>query len=382
MSGFSTRAIHDGQAPDPTTGAVIPPLYLSTNFEQLDVNVLRAGYEYSRCDNPTRTALQELLASLEEATHAYSFASGMAAEDVLLRVLLEPGSHIIMGADAYGGTFRLIQETYARWGVTHSIVNLSQEDIVSAELAAHPGSVLWIETPTNPMLDVYDIGLLSELAHHNGGIVVVDNTFATPYLQRPFALGADVVVHSTTKYLGGHSDVIGGAVIVNDAPLAERIAEAQNALGAISSPFDCYMTIRGIKTLAVRMDRHCSNALAVAQALKDHPAVAEVIYPGLTTHPQHLLAKKQMANFGGMVSIRLTGGEYAARALQTKTRVFTLAESLGGVESLIEYPAGMTHQYLRETHLAVSPDLVRLSIGIEDREDLIADLVQALDQIS
>lgn len=381
MTGFNTRAIHDGQAPDPTTGAVIPPLYLSTNFEQLDVNVLKAGYEYSRCDNPTRTSLQELLASLEGAHHAFSFASGMAAEDVLLRVLLEPGAHIIMGVDAYGGTFRLIQETYARWGVTHSIINLSDHGIVASELEAHPSSVLWIETPTNPMLDIYDIAELSALAHHHGAIVVVDNTFATPYLQRPFTLGADVVVHSTTKYLGGHSDVIGGAVIVNNHDLAARIADAQNALGAISAPFDCYLTIRGIKTLAVRMDRHCSNALAIAQALDAHPAVSEVIYPGLQSHPQHHLAGEQMSGFGGMVSIRLAGGEAAARALQTKTKVFTLAESLGGVESLIEYPAGMTHQYLRETHLAVSVDLVRLSVGLEDVEDLIADLFQALDQL-
>jgi cystathionine gamma-synthase len=377
LGGFNTRAIHAGQEPDPATGAVIVPVHLTTTYKQDGVGGLRGGYEYSRSANPTRTALQEALAALEQGTSGMAFASGLAAEDTLLRTVCEPGSHIVLGGDAYGGTFRLISRVASRWGVEHTPADLN--DLVALRAVMRPTTrVIWCETPTNPLLNIADIARLAEFAHEHGALLVVDNTFASPYLQQPLTLGADVVVHSTTKYLGGHSDVVGGALVTSTPDLAERLAYHQNAMGAVAGPFDAWLVLRGIKTLGVRMDRHQANAARIAEFLLDHPAVASVLYPGLPGHPGHDIAARQMSGFGGMLSFRLTGGEEQALKVCERARLFTLAESLGGVESLIEHPGRMTHASAAGSPLEVPADLVRLSVGIEDADDLLADLEQAL----
>jgi cystathionine gamma-synthase len=384
-AGFETLAIHAGQEPDPTTGAVVPPIYQVSTYAQDGVGGLRNGYEYSRSGNPTRTALQDCLAALEDPTGAaagttrgLAFASGLAAEDTLLRTVLEPGSHVVIPDDAYGGTFRLFAKVLERWGVEHTPARLTDVDAVAAAVRPGRTRVVWVETPTNPLLRVADIAALADVAHAAGALLVVDNTFASPYLQQPLLLGADVVVHSTTKYLGGHSDVVGGALVASDPDLAERLAYHQNAMGAVAGPFDSWLTLRGVKTLAVRMDRHCANARAVVDVLRDHPKVVEVFYPGLEGNDGHHVAVKQMRDFGGMVSFRVAGGEAAALAVCDRTRVFTLGESLGGVESLIEHPGRMTHASVAGSALEVPADLVRLSVGIETVDDLVADVVQAL----
>jgi len=378
MPSFETLAIHAGQEPDPLTGAVVPPIYQVSTFAQDGVGGLRGGYEYSRSANPTRTALAQCLAALEEGAAALAFASGMEAEDCLLRTLCSPGDRVLIPDDSYGGTYRLFAQVLASWGVDYEVVPISDVAAVRERLAAGPTRCVWAETPTNPLLNIADIRGLAQAAHEAGAMLVVDNTFASPYLQQPLTLGADAVVHSTTKYLGGHSDVIGGAAVFADAELAERVAFTQNATGSVAGPFDAWLTLRGIKTLAARMDRHCRNAMRIAQMLAEHPAVAEVFYPGLPSHPGHKIAQEQMRAFGGMVSFRLLAGEQAAVRTCGQTRVFTLAESLGGVESLIEYPARMTHASVADSPLAVPRDLVRLSVGIEDCDDLIHDLRQAL----
>jgi cystathionine gamma-synthase len=378
MPSFETLAIHAGQEPDPLTGAVVPPIYQVSTFAQDGVGGLRSGYEYSRSANPTRTALAQCLAALEEGAAALAFASGMAAEDCLLRTLCSPGDRVLIPDDSYGGTYRLFAQVLAGWGVDYEVVPISDVAAVRERLAAAPARCVWAETPTNPLLNIADIRGLAQAAHEAGAMLVVDNTFASPYLQQPLTLGADAVVHSTTKYLGGHSDVIGGAAVFADADLAERVAFTQNATGSVAGPFDAWLTLRGIKTLAARMDRHCRNAMRIAQMLAEHPAVAEVFYPGLPSHPGHKIAQEQMRAFGGMVSFRLLAGEEAAVRTCGQTRVFTLAESLGGVESLIEHPARMTHASVAGTALAVPGDLIRLSVGIEDCDDLIHDLRQAL----
>jgi cystathionine gamma-synthase len=376
--GFSTRAIHAGQTPDETTGAVIPPVHFSTTYAQDGIGGLRNGYEYGRGTNPTRDALQQQLAELEGGTHALSFASGLAAEDALLRAVLEPGNHVLMGDDVYGGTHRLVRRIFGQWGIGLTTMDFSDLDGVRTMIGQLAPKVLWLETPSNPLMKVTDVAALAEIAHDAGILVVVDNTFATPYLQTPLALGADVVVHSTTKYLGGHSDVVGGALVLNDDELASRVGFQQFAAGAVSGPMDAWLTTRGIKTLAVRMDRHCHNAQAVAEAMVGHAGVARVLYPGLDSHPGHELAARQMRGFGGMVSLDLTGGEGAARRFCESLEVFTLAESLGGVESLVNYPSEMTHASVRGTALEVPASIVRLSVGIEDAADLVADVEQAL----
>jgi len=378
MTSFETLAIHAGQEPDPLTGAVVPPIYQVSTFAQDGVGGSRGGYEYSRSANPTRTALAECLAALEEGAGALAFASGLAAEDCLLRTLCSPGDRVLIPDDAYGGTYRLFAQVLAGWGLDYEVVPISDLAAVRERLAARPTRCVWAETPTNPLLNIADIRGLAQAAHEAGAMLVVDNTFASPYLQQPLTLGADVVVHSTTKYLGGHSDVIGGAVVFADAELAARVAFVQNATGGVAGPFDAWLTLRGIRTLAARMDRHCRNAMRIAQMLAEHPAVAEVFYPGLPSHPGHKIAQEQMRAFGGMVSFRLQAGEEAAVRTCGRTRVFTLAESLGGVESLIEHPARMTHASVTGTALAVPGDLIRLSVGIEDCDDLIHDLRQAL----
>ncbi len=379
--GFSTRAIRAGQEFDPTTGAVVPPIYMTSTFVQDGIGGFRGGYEYARGGNPTRDSLQMLLASLEGGAHAFSFASGLAAEDTLLRALLQPGDHIIMGNDVYGGTHRLVNRVHVPWGVGLSTVDMSDTDAVRAAILASAAKVLWIETPSNPLMKISDIAALVSIAKESGVVVVVDNTFASPYLQQPLALGADAVVHSTTKYLGGHSDVIGGALIVNDAELAEKIAFLQFAVGAISSPMDAWLTVRGIKTLAVRVDRHSSNAATIAEALVGHPKLDAVYYPGLPDHPGHEIAAKQMRSFGGMLSVAVHAGAAVARQFAESTTLFQLAESLGGVESLIGYPSEMTHASVRGTELEVPDNVVRLSVGIEDPADLLADVLGALDRL-
>jgi cystathionine gamma-synthase len=375
--GFTTRAIHAGQEPDPLTGAVNVPVHLSTTFKQDGVGGLRGGYEYSRSANPTRTALQEALAALEQGTHGMAFASGLAAEDTLLRTVCEPGSHVVLGGDAYGGTFRLISRVASRWGVEHTPADLNDLDALRAVMRPTT-RVIWCETPTNPLLNIADIARLAEFAHEHGALLVVDNTFASPYLQQPLTLGADVVVHSTTKYLGGHSDVVGGALVTSDDELGEQLAYHQNAMGAVAGPFDAWLVLRGIKTLGVRMDRHQANAARIAEFLLSRPDVSSVLYPGLPDHPGHEIAARQMSGFGGMLSFRLTGGEEQALKVCERARMFTLAESLGGVESLIEHPGRMTHASAAGSPLEVPADLVRLSVGIEDVDDLLADLEQAL----
>jgi cystathionine gamma-synthase len=387
--GFETLAIHAGQEPDPLTGAVVPPIYQTSTYAQDGVGGLRGGggsgsgqfiegYEYSRTANPTRGALEECLAALEGGARALAFASGMAAEDALLRTVLTPGDHVLIPHDAYGGTFRLFDKIFKPWGVSYRPVPVSDPDAVRAALADAPAKVVWVESPTNPLLSIADIALLAQHAHQAGALLVVDNTFASPYLQQPLELGADVVVHSTTKYLGGHSDVVGGAVVMADPGLGERLAAVQNSTGSAGGPFDAWLTLRGIRTLGVRMDRHCANAARVADLLVGHPAVSQVLYPGLETHPGHEVAAKQMRGFGGIVSVRLRGGEEAALALCGRTRLFTLGESLGGVESLIEHPGRMTHASVAGSELEVPADLVRLSVGIENGDDLLEDLRAAL----
>jgi cystathionine gamma-synthase len=391
--GFETLAIHAGQEPDPVTGAVIPPIYQVSTYKQDGVGGLRGGrergaedgpgrwiegYEYSRTANPTRGALEECLAALEGGTRALAFASGMAAEDCLLRTVCRPGDHMLIPGDAYGGTFRLVDKVLSNWGMTYRPVAMSDAAAVRQALRETPARVTWVESPTNPLLSVADIAAVAEAAHEAGALLVVDNTFASPYLQQPLALGADVVVHSTTKYIGGHSDVVGGAVIVMDPGLGEQLAYVQNATGAVSGPFDAWLTLRGARTLGVRMDRHCQNALRVADMLAAHPAVSEVFYPGLASHPGHEVAAKQMRGFGGIVSFRSRGGEAEAVAVCGRTRLFTLGESLGGVESLIEHPGRMTHASTAGSALEVPADLVRLSVGIETCEDLLEDLRAAL----
>jgi len=373
--GFETRAVHAGQPPDPTTGAVVTPISLSTTFAQDGVGGHR-GYEYARSGNPTRAALEECVAALESARHGLAFASGLAAEDTVLR-LVPPGGRVLLGNDAYGGTFRLIDKVWGPHGMRWDAVDLTDVDQLAADWPEGT-SMVWLETPTNPLLTCIDIERVAELAHQRGALVTVDNTFATPYLQQPITLGADVVVHSTTKYLGGHSDVVGGFVAVDDDGLADRLRFTQNAAGGVPSPFDCYLVLRGVKTLAVRMDRHCMNARAVVDLLVRHPRVARVLYPQLPDHPGHAAAAKQMGDFGGMVSFRLHGGAEAAKRVAAATRLFTLAESLGAVESLIEHPGEMTHASVAGSPLEVPGDLLRLSVGIEASADLVADLEQAL----
>ena len=375
---FDTVAIHAGQEFDPTTGAVIPPIYQTSTFVQESIGELRGGYEYSRGGNPTRTALETLLAAIEGGKHGLSFASGLAAEDTLLRAVLAPGDHIVLGNDVYGGTHRLIERVHGPWGVRNTTVEMS--DLRAVEQAIIPGEtkVLWLETPSNPLMKISDIAELADIGHRAGLIVVVDNTFASPALQHPLAHGADVVVHSTTKYLGGHSDVLGGALIINDDALAEKARFLQFAAGPVSAPLDAWLTIRGIKTLAVRMERHCSNAQAIAEHLDGHPAISLVYYPGLPSHPGHELAKQQMSGFGGMLSIAFAGGAKAARKFAESMQLFQLAESLGGVESLVNYPSEMTHASVRGTSLEIPDNIVRLSVGIEDVSDLIDDLNRAL----
>jgi cystathionine gamma-synthase len=379
--GFETRAITAGQAFDPTTGAVVPPVYMTTTFVQDGIGGFRNGYEYARGGNPTRDSLQELLASLEGGSHAFSFASGLAAEDTLLRALVTPGDHVLMGNDVYGGTHRLVNRVFVPWGVELSTADFSDLDAVKPAIRPGTTTVLWVETPSNPLMKITDIAALAELGHAAGAIVVVDNTFASPYLQQPLSLGADVVVHSTTKYLGGHSDVLGGAVIVNDDALAEKVGFLQFAVGAVSGPMDAWLTVRGIKTLAVRLDRHSSNAQTIAETFVGHPKLDAVYYPGLPDHPGHELAARQMKAFGGMISLAISGGGAKARQFAESTKLFQLAESLGGVESLMCYPSEMTHASVRGTALEVPDNVVRLSVGIESVSDLVDDLTQALDQL-
>jgi cystathionine gamma-synthase len=375
--GFDTRAVHAGQPPDPTTGAVVTPISLSTTFAQDGVGGHK-GFEYSRSGNPTRAALETCVASLESARHGLAFASGLAAEDTVLR-LVPPGGRVVLGNDAYGGTFRLIARVWGPFGMAWTATDLTDVDALDRDWPPDT-AMLWLETPTNPLLTCIDIGAVAAVAHAHGALVVVDNTFATPYLQRPITLGADIVVHSATKYLGGHSDVVGGFVAVDDDALADRLRFTQNAAGAVPAPFDCYLVLRGVKTLAVRMDRHCENARAVVDVLTRHPAVERVLYPQLPDHPGHAAAAKQMRDYGGMVSFRLRDGSEAAKRVAAATELFTLAESLGAVESLIEHPGEMTHASVAGSPLEVPDDLIRLSVGIESPTDLVADLEQALER--
>ena len=377
-AGFETRAVHAGYEPDEMTGAVIAPIYATSTYKQDGVGGMRGGYEYSRSANPTRTALEGAMASVEQGERGFAFASGLAAEDTILRSLTGPGDHAVIPDDAYGGTFRLFDKVAKVWGLDHSPAPVSDVDAMQAAIIPGRTKLVWVETPTNPRLNIGDIEALARIAHDAGALLVVDNTFATPYLQQPLVLGADVVVHSTTKYVGGHSDVIGGAVVVRDLELADKIAFHQNSMGAVPGPFDCFLTHRGLKTLGVRMDRHCDNAEKVVDFLSNHATVAQVIYPGLAEHPGHATAAKQMKRFGGIISFRVSGGEQHALDVCAKTEVFTLAESLGGIESLIEHPGRMTHASVAGTDLEVPADLIRLSVGIETVEDLLADLDRAL----
>ncbi len=373
--GFETRAIHAGQEPDEQTGAVTVPVHLATTYAQQGVNEHK-GFEYSRTGNPTRVALETSIAALEGVAHGFAFGSGMAAEDAILR-MLKPGDNVLLGNDAYGGTFRLLDKVYAQVGVTWTAVDLTKPELV-AEAWTENTKLVWLETPTNPNLNVFDIAAVAAQAHAQGGLCIVDNTFATPYLQQPASLGADLVVHSATKYLGGHSDVVGGLVATDRDDLAEHLGFTQNATGAVISPFDCYLLLRGMKTLGIRMDRHFANATAIVELLVDHPQIETVLYPGLPGHPGHEVAAQQMRNFGGMVSFIPVGGADEAHRIVTSTTLFTLAESLGAVESLIEVPAGMTHGSTAGSPLEVDPALVRLSVGIETIDDLLDDIKQAL----
>ncbi len=376
--GFSTRAIHAGQEPDPLTGSVTIPIYQTSTYAQDVVGETRAGYDYSRAGNPTRTALERAIASLEGGRHAHAFASGMSASDTMIRAVLRPGDHLILPDDAYGGTFRLVDKIGVPWGLTYSTVPLGDLDAVRAALRPET-RLVWCETPTNPLLGIADIAELAEISRSAGAKLLVDNTFASPYLQQPLALGADVVLHSTTKYIGGHSDVIGGALVTNDENLAEAFGFHAKSMGAVPGPFDAWLTLRGLKTLAVRMERHCDNAEAIADLLTGHPRVGRVYYPGLPDHPGHQVAAGQMLRFGGMVSFTVVGGQDEAVKVCQRTRLFTLGESLGGVESLIEHPGLMTHASVVGSSLQVPNDLIRLSVGIEDIDDLLVDLRDALD---
>jgi cystathionine gamma-synthase len=375
--GFATKAIHAGYRPDPATGAVNAPIYASSTFAQDGVGGLRGGFEYARTGNPTRAALEAVLAAVEEGRFGRAFSAGMAATDCALRAVLRPGDHIVIPDDAYGGTFRLIDKVFREWGVHHTPVHLPDLAAVRAAITADT-RMIWVETPTNPLLSIADIVAISEIGHAAGATVLVDNTFASPALQQPLTLGADIVLHSTTKYIGGHSDVVGGALVTNSEELDAKFAFLQNGAGAVPGPFDAYLTMRGLKTLELRMHRHCDNAAQVAAFLAGHPAVSQVLYPGLATHPGHAVAARQMRGFGGMVSVRMNGGADAARKLCSRTEIFILAESLGGVESLIEHPGAMTHASTAGSQLEVPDDLVRLSVGIEDPVDLLTDLREAL----
>lgn len=377
FTGLATKAIHAGYRPDPATGAVNAPIYASSTFAQDGVGALRGGFEYARTGNPTRAALEAALAAVEDGAYGRAFGSGMAATDCVLRALLRPGDHVVIPNDAYGGTFRLIDKVFTQWNVEYTPVALHELDAVAAAITPRT-RLIWAETPTNPLLSIADIAALAELGKRSSAKVLVDNTFASPALQQPLTLGADIVLHSTTKYIGGHSDVVGGALVTNDQELDEAFAFLQNGAGAVPGPFDAYLTMRGLKTLVLRMQRHSENASAVAEFLSGHPAVSAVLYPGLPAHPDHEVAARQMSAFGGMVSVRMRGGRDAARDLCAKTKVFILAESLGGVESLIEHPSAMTHASTAGSQLEVPDDLVRLSVGIEDIADLLADLDQAL----
>jgi cystathionine gamma-synthase len=379
-AGLATKAIHAGFHTDPATGAVNPPIYTTSTFAQDGVGKLRAGFDYSRSGNPTRAALEASLAAVEDGRFGRAFSSGMAATDCALRALLRPGDHVVIPNDAYGGTFRLIDKVFTEWGIEYTPVALSDLDAVRAALTART-RLIWVETPTNPLLSIADIAVLAELGAEHSAKVLVDNTFASPALQQPLTLGADIVLHSTTKYIGGHSDVVGGALVTNDEELDAAFAFLQNGAGAVQGPFDAYLTLRGLKTLVLRMQRHSENAAAVAEFLAGHASVSAVLYPGLPTHPGHQVAARQMRDFGGMVSVRMRGGRSAAEALCANTSVFILAESLGGVESLIEHPGAMTHASTAGSQLEVPDDLVRLSVGIEDVADLLADLEQALAQL-
>jgi cystathionine gamma-synthase len=376
--GFDTLAIHAGQDPDPRTGAVVPPIYQTSTYAQDAVGAPRLGYEYSRSGNPTRDALQECLAAIEGGRRGLAFASGLAAEDTLLRTVCRPGDHVVIPSDAYGGTYRLFSKVAEKWGLEWTAAPLDDHDAVRAAFRPGRTRIIWAETPTNPLLSIADIARLAGLAHEHEALLVVDNTFASPYLQQPLGLGADIVVHSTTKYLGGHSDVIGGALVAADDGLGDELAYNQNAMGAVNGPFDAWLIMRGIRTLGVRMDRHCDNAERIAAYLDGHAAVTQVLYPGLESHPGHETAAKQMRRFGGMVSFRAAGGPEQAIQACNRTKLFILAESLGGVESLIEHPGQMTHLSAAGSPLEVPGDLVRLSVGIETVDDLLADLEQAL----
>lgn len=375
--GFETMAIHAGQEPEPRTGAVVTPIYQTSTYAQDAVGAPRLGYEYSRTANPTRDALQECLAALEGGRRGLAFASGLAAEDALLRTVCRPGDHVVIPDDAYGGTYRLFAKVAEKWGLAYTPAKVSDLDAVRRAIRPET-KIIWVETPTNPLLGVADLAGLAGLAHDHGALLAVDNTFASPYLQQPLGHGADVVIHSTTKYVGGHSDVIGGALITRDDGLGDELAYHQNAMGAVSGPFDAWLTLRGVKTLGVRMDRHCDNAERIVEFLLSHPKAAQVLYPGLPEHPGHEVAAKQMRRFGGMVSFRVVGGEEAAVAVCNRARLFILGESLGGVESLIEHPHRMTHASVAGSPLEVPGDLIRLSVGIETVTDLVADLEQAL----
>jgi cystathionine gamma-synthase len=377
---FATRAIHAGQAPDPTTGSIIPPIYQASTHVQDGIGGFRDGYEYNRAGNPTRSSLETQLAALEGGANALSFASGLAAEDALLRGILKPGDHVVLGNDVYGGTYRLFARVLAPWGIEFSTIELSDVDAVRAAIRPET-KIVWVETPSNPLLKIVDIVLIAEIAHAAGAITVVDNTFASPALQQPLSLGADLVVHSTTKYLGGHSDVLGGAVVFGDDRFFEQIKFQQFAVGAVSAPLDAWLTTRGIKTLAVRVRQHSENAQAIAEWAAARPEFATVYYPGLASHPGHDIAARQMSGFGGMLSLGLSAGADAAKAFAESTELFQLAESLGGVESLIGYPPDMTHASVRGTALAVPENVVRLSVGIEGVDDLIADLEQGLTRL-
>jgi len=375
--GFATRAIHAGQAPDPHTGAIVPNLTLSATFQQSEPGNPALGYEYGRVGNPNRDILQTQLQALEGSRFASTFSTGLAGEDALLRVLLAPGDTIVVADDVYGGTYRLITEVFGPWGITAVFVDMTNLDHLATAITTHSPRVIWVETPSNPLMKITDLKAVAALAAN--ATVVVDSTFATPYLQRPLELGADVVVHSTTKYLGGHSDVMGGAVLTNDEDLAEKVAFQQTSAGATLSPFESWLTTRGIKTLAVRMERHCSNAHALATHLSGDARISRVLYPGLPEHPGHTIAKDQMRLFGGMVTIELPT-PVAARKLVTSTKLFRLAGSLGSVDSLVNHPFTMTHAALVGTPQELPETLVRFSVGIESIEDLVADIDQALDQ--
>jgi cystathionine gamma-synthase len=375
--GFATRAIHAGYRPDPATGAVNTPIYASSTFAQDGVGGLRGGFEYARTGNPTRAALEAVLAAVEEGRFGRAFSSGMSASDCALRAVLRPGDHIVIPDDAYGGTFRLIDKVFREWGVDHTPVHLSDLAAVRSAITTTT-RMIWVETPTNPLLSIADIAAIAAIGRGVGATVLVDNTFASPALQQPLTLGADIVLHSTTKYIGGHSDVVGGALITDSEELDAKFAFLQNGAGAVPGPFDAYLTMRGLKTLELRMQRHCDNAAQVAAFLAGHPAVSQVLYPGLAEHPGHEVAARQMRGFGGMVSVRMRGGAEAAHKLCSRTEIFILAESLGGVESLIEHPGAMTHASTAGSQLEVPEDLVRLSVGIEDPADLLSDLREAL----